>query len=237
MPNSRLRSKTPARFATSRARTSESARAGLEARLPRAAGMFARSAEWWKSRSPRIRRSGGAARDRSASPSSSSAARSRGMRSTAITRSGREVFRRRQGGRRRGARQSLEAEIALWRYLLDIEWAGAVSARLLPLDHSALVDSRPAAAKEDAGRRRALGSASSTWAPRCRRSYSPHGPVALRCRTISAPGTPDAGSSRAVREEDALGGRSRLRRLRARFHLSRRVHLRASLVRGGRWKN
>jgi predicted acetyltransferase len=31
--------------------------------------------------------------------------------------------------------RSLDAEIALWRYLFDIEWAGAVSARLLPLDH------------------------------------------------------------------------------------------------------
>ena len=31
--------------------------------------------------------------------------------------------------------RSLEAEIALWRYLCDIEWMGTVSARLLPLDH------------------------------------------------------------------------------------------------------
>jgi predicted acetyltransferase len=31
--------------------------------------------------------------------------------------------------------RSLQAERELWRYLLDLEWSGAVTARLLPLDH------------------------------------------------------------------------------------------------------
>ena len=92
--SSRLRSKIVAPFATSRARTCRrcSGRSGSTSSASgRGCSRGRRSGGSPGSR--RIRRSGGAAPGRGASPSSSSEARSRGTRSIAMTRSGRVVFR------------------------------------------------------------------------------------------------------------------------------------------------
>ncbi len=99
-------------------------------------GMFARSAEWWKSRlaedPPQWRRGAGPRRfaviELGGSVEGYAIYRHDPKWEGGVPDAGKvavqEVLAR-----------SLEAETALWRYLLDIEWAGAVSARLLPLDH------------------------------------------------------------------------------------------------------
>jgi predicted acetyltransferase len=99
-------------------------------------GMFARSAEWWKSRiaydPPQWRRGAGPKRfavvELGGSVEGYVIYRHAPKWEGGVPDAGKvavgEVLAR-----------SLEAEIALWRYLCDIEWAGAVSARLLPLDH------------------------------------------------------------------------------------------------------
>jgi len=99
-------------------------------------GMFGRSTEWWKSRlvedPPQWRRGAGPRRfvvvELDGSVEGYATYRhdpkwEGGMADAGKVAVG-EVLAR-----------SLEAEMALWRYLLDIEWSGAVSARLLPLDH------------------------------------------------------------------------------------------------------
>ncbi len=99
-------------------------------------GMFARSAEWWKTQTvhdpPQWRRGAGPKRfavvELGGSVEGYAIYRHDGKWEGGVPDAGRvavvEVLAR-----------SLEAEIALWRYLCDIEWVGAVSARLLPLDH------------------------------------------------------------------------------------------------------
>jgi predicted acetyltransferase len=99
-------------------------------------GMFARSAEWWKLRiaedPPHRRRGAGPKRfavvELGGSVDGYAIYRHNPKWEGGVPDAGivsvSEVLSR-----------SLDAEIALWRYLLDIEWAGAVSAGLLPLDH------------------------------------------------------------------------------------------------------
>jgi predicted acetyltransferase len=98
-------------------------------------GMFARSTEWWKSRlvddPPQWRRGAGPRRHVAVEIGGA-------VEGYAIYRHAPNF----DGGIDAGKvavgevlARSLAAEATLWRYLLDIEWTSAVSARLLPLDH------------------------------------------------------------------------------------------------------
>ncbi|MGH3018134.1 MAG: GNAT family N-acetyltransferase [Gaiellaceae bacterium] len=144
-------------------------------------GMFARSAEWWKSRiahdPPQWRRGAGPRRYAVVELGGSVEGyaiyrhdpRWEGGVPDAGTVAVGEVLAR-----------SLEAEIALWRYLCDIEWAGAVSARLLPLDHPLWwILAQPRRMKMRVGdglwvRLLDVGAALSA------RSYSAHGPITFQ---------------------------------------------------------
>jgi predicted acetyltransferase len=99
-------------------------------------GMFARSTEWWKSRlvtdPPQWRRGAGPKRFVAVDFGGD-------VEGYAIYRHDPKWE---QGNPDAGKvvaqevlARTLEAEVALWRYLRDIEWSGAVSARALPLDH------------------------------------------------------------------------------------------------------
>jgi predicted acetyltransferase len=141
-------------------------------------GMFARTPEWWKSRladdPPQWRRGAGPRRfvvvELGGSVQGYAIYRHNPKWEGGVPDAGAvavgEVLAR-----------SLEAEIALWRYLLDIEWAGVVSARLLPLDHSLFwILAQPRRMKMRVGdglwvRLLDVGAALSA------RSYSAHGPV------------------------------------------------------------
>ena len=76
--------------------------------------------------------------------------------------------------------RSLEAEATLWRYLLDIEWAGSVTAGRLPLDHRLFwLLAQPRRMKMRVGdglwvRLLDVGAALSA------RSYSAHGPITFQ---------------------------------------------------------
>ena len=199
-------------------------------------GMFARSAEWWKSRlaedPPQWRRGAGPRRfaviELGGSVEGYAIYRHDPKWEGGVPDAGKvavqEVLAR-----------SLEAETALWRYLLDIEWAGAVSARLLPLDTPLWWILARAAADEDARGRRPLGAAG-------RRGRRAVGALVLRARADHLPG---AGRLLLVErrpleargrcgEEDAIGRRPRLRRRGARLGLSRRLHLRGARARRSR---
>jgi predicted acetyltransferase len=99
-------------------------------------GMFARSADWWKTRlvhdPPKWRRGAGPRRyavvDFGGTVEGYAIYRHDPKWEEGVADAGRVVA-------QEVLARSLEAEVALWRYLLDIEWAGAVSGRLLPLDH------------------------------------------------------------------------------------------------------
>jgi predicted acetyltransferase len=144
-------------------------------------GMFARSAEWWKSRiandPPQWRRGAGPKRfavvELGGSVEGYAIYRHAPKWEGGVPDAGEvavgEVLAR-----------SLEAEVALWRYLCDIEWAGAVSARLLPLDHPLWwILAQPRRMKMRVGdglwvRLLDVGAALSA------RSYSEPGPIALQ---------------------------------------------------------
>ena len=98
-------------------------------------GMFARSRDWWESRlvhdPPEFRRGAGPKRFAVADVDGA-------VEGYAIYRHAPNW----EGGIDAGRvavtevlARSLDAEATLWRYLLDMEWTSAVSARLLPLDH------------------------------------------------------------------------------------------------------
>ena len=78
--------------------------------------------------------------------------------------------------------RSFEAEVALWRYLLDIEWSGAVAAYRLPLDHPLFwILDQPRRMKMRVGdglwvRLLDVGAALSA------RSYSAHGPIVFQVK-------------------------------------------------------
>jgi predicted acetyltransferase len=144
-------------------------------------GMFARSAEWWKSRiahdPPQWRRGLGPKRfavvELGGSVEGYAIYRHDPKWEGGVPDAGRVVA-------QEVLARSLDAQIALWRYLFDIEWAGAVSARLLPLDHPlwwVLAQPRRMQMRVGDGlwvRLLDLGAALSA------RSYSAHGPVTLQ---------------------------------------------------------
>jgi predicted acetyltransferase len=143
-------------------------------------GLFARSAEWWKRvvyDPPQWRRGAGPKRfavvELGGTVSGYAIYRHDTKWESGVPDAGRvavlEVLAR-----------SLEAEIALWRYLCDIEWAGAVSARLLPIDHPLWwILAEPRRMKMRVGdglwvRLLDVGAALSA------RSYSAHGPITFQ---------------------------------------------------------
>jgi predicted acetyltransferase len=144
-------------------------------------GIFGRSTEWWKARlvhdPPQWRRGGGPRRfavvDFGDSVEGYAIYRHDPKWEGGLPDAGRvavqEVLAR-----------TLDAELALWRYLLDIEWSGGVNARLLPLDHPLLwILAQPRSMKMRVGdglwvRLLDLGAALSA------RSYSAHGPVTFQ---------------------------------------------------------
>jgi predicted acetyltransferase len=99
-------------------------------------GMFARSNEWWESRlvpdPPQWRRGAGPKRfvavELGGAVDGYAIYRHDSKWEAGVPDAGKVVV-------SEVLARSLEAEAALWRYLLDIEWSGGVSAGRLPLDH------------------------------------------------------------------------------------------------------
>jgi predicted acetyltransferase len=105
----------------------------------RTPGMFARTREWWKSRvldDPESRRFGGgelsvAVLEQDGRPQAYALYRLNFSYEDGVP-TGKVVVLEAMGA-------EPEAEIAVWRYLLDIDWMESVEAELLPLDHPLLL--------------------------------------------------------------------------------------------------
>jgi predicted acetyltransferase len=151
-------------------------------------GMFARSTEWWKSRllydPPQWRRGLGPKRfavvELGGSVEGYAVYRHDPKWESGVPDAGKVVV-------TEGLARSFEAEVALWRYLLDIEWSGSVSAYRLPLDHPLFwILDQPRRMKMRVGdglwvRLLDVGAALSA------RSYSAHGPIVFQVKDEFCP--------------------------------------------------